>query len=53
MTTGLVMGTVMTQTIFWIVTMMVETAVDILLTLIFVPTVDAISMKLVLPVLIH
>ena len=27
MTTGLVMGTVMTQTIFWIVTMMVETAV--------------------------
>ena len=27
MTTGLVMGTVMTQTIFWIATMMVETAV--------------------------
>ena len=27
MTTGLVMGTVMTQTILWIVTMMVETAV--------------------------
>ena len=27
MTTGLVMDTVMTQTIFWIVTMMVETAV--------------------------
>jgi hypothetical protein len=32
MTTGLVMGTVMTQTIFWIVTMMVETAVALMST---------------------
>ena len=34
-------------------TMMAETAVDTLLTLIFVLTVNAISMKLVLLVLIH
>jgi hypothetical protein len=32
MTTGLVMGTVMTPTIFWIVIMMVETAVALMST---------------------
>ena len=48
----LVMASVMMRQTMSTAIMMKETAVDIMLTLIFVPTVDAISTRLVLLVLI-